>query len=54
MGYFVKDFSLVYCIMEKYTESKEDTQPLFSAPAKKTRRGEKCADFGCLYEYIQQ
>ena len=26
----------------------------FSAPAKKTRRGEKCADFGCLYEYIQQ
>ena len=40
--------------MEKYTESKEDTQPLFSAPAKKTKRGEKCADFGCLYEYIQQ
>ena len=27
--------------------SEKDTQPLFSASAKKTRRGKECAAFGC-------
>ena len=31
--------------MEKYTESKEDTQLLSSVSARKTRRGKECATF---------
>ena len=33
--------------MEKHTEIEKDSQPLSSASAKKTRRGQECAAFGC-------
>ena len=41
----MEDFSLLYWIMEKHTESEKDTHPLSSASAKKTRRDKKCTIF---------
>ena len=43
----MEDFSLLYWIMEKHAESEKDMQPLPSASAKKTRKGNECAAFGC-------
>ena len=43
----MEDFSLLYWIMKKHTESEKDTQPLSSASAKRTRRGKECTAFGC-------
>ena len=33
--------------MEKHAEREKDTQPLSAASSKNTRRGKKCAAFGC-------
>ena len=43
----MEDFSLLYWIKGKHTESKKDTKSLSSASAKKTKIGKGCAAFGC-------